>query len=306
MFSFVLLVATFLSASWLFHHWRKLSVAGRTAASAVAGALLAALALSLPEGLLLQKLLGHLIMPAGLFWLLLLAASAAAWHQRRARWAAAIFLAFLLYTATGSAVVGSWMLRFLEQDYLALRPMHSGVPEGDSQPFEAIFVLGGGTSSWAGERVFLEEAGDRVVLAARMYHAGRTERLVASGASIGGAIERDLARETRQIWEELGVPPDAILEVEGGPRNTREEIAAYSDLVERKGWKRIGLITSAWHLRRAMGLAQRAELDLIPLPADHESEGTWGGGPLALVPSGEGFYKVHRASWEIVGALVGR
>ena len=89
------------------------------------------------------------------------------------------------------------------------------------------------------------------------------------------------------------------------PRNTREEVAAYRELVERRGWQRVGLITSGFHLRRAMRLADAAGLEVVALPAESRGPPAWEG-LMSVIPSGAGFYRVHRASWEVLGAAVGR
>ncbi len=94
----------------------------------------------------------------------------------------------------------------------------------------------------------------------------------------GAAMQKSLpeAREkldpswqTREIWNQLGIPDDAI-EVIGG-ENTFQEIQnlkMHPDVIANK---RIGLLTSALHLPRVMRLAQQAGIQGIPIAADYRS-----------------------------------
>ncbi len=248
----------------------------------------------------LQKTLGLLAMPAGLLWLFLLA-SALLCRLRDQRLAARLFLlAALGYAAAGNVYLGSFLMARLE----------AGVPPVSPsalQPLDAVFVLGGGTTEDPFGRPEANLSGDRVLLAARLWKAGKAAVLVASGTSrmgLHGRV-RDLGEETRALWLDLGVPARAVVVVQGPCWNTRSEIRADLTLQRQRGWKRVGLLSSAWHLPRALALARRAGLDVVPLGAD------WRGRPHGfhlqlLVPQGEGFLDVQRACWEWLGRRMGR
>ena len=119
--------------------------------------------------------------------------------------------------------------------------------------------------------------------------------------------ERSGAWQARQLLIELGVPPGSILMVRG--RNTSEEISSFAELLRERSWQRVGLLTSAWHMRRAMRLAQRASFSPAAVPADFR-----GGAPLSwrranlpeLLPSEESLWRVRLVFWEWLGMLVGR
>ncbi len=245
----------------------------------------------------LRKIAGTLAMPTGLLWLAQLAAIVVLWRRRRRRAALAVAGFCLLYTVAGANFTGSALLAWLERDYQ--EPAAAG-------PYDAVFVLGGGTSVTPWGEPALGPSGDRVLRAARTYLRGDTKVLVAAGKSIPGldqAYARDLSAETRAIWIEMGIPPDAIIRIQG-PTATREEIVAFAKLARERGWTRVGLVTSAWHLRRAMGLAERHGLPAVPIAAHLSGRPVVT--PTALIPSGNGFYRVRRASWELLGAALGR
>jgi uncharacterized SAM-binding protein YcdF (DUF218 family) len=246
----------------------------------------------------LSKLLGMLLMPTGLLWLGLL--GAVVWAFRRRTRGLGLFLAVLAagYTLAGNVQVGHALMARLE----------AAVPSfpADAEPLEAVFVLGGGTQVDDQGRAFLRESGDRVMEAARLWHAGRVKCLVASGTSNeAGPAPRDLGADTREIWISLGIPSKAIRVIEEPCFITRDEIRAHGRLKVKAGWRRAGLLSSAWHLPRALALARHEGLDVIPVPSDRRGRvprfQLW-----HLVPQQEGFQNTQLACWERLGRWMGR
>lgn len=98
--------------------------------------------------------------------------------------------------------------------------------------------------------------GDRATRAAELLKAGWAPRIVASGrglrsyASIAELEEHDLT--------DRGVPISAIVRFAHRAEDTREEAAAISQLASSHGWKRIILVTSNFHARRARYIYQRS------------------------------------------------
>ncbi len=273
---------------------------GRRAALAWAGAaalLVLAAALS-PGRYELRKFAALCLMPAGLAWLALLA-FACRLHRRRLRgFAAAAAALWLLVTVAGNAWVGSALIAWLQRPYARIDPLAQG-------SFDAVAVLGGGVEVHGDGRPDLTAAGERVVLAVLLWRAGRATHLVTSGPyePIAGPRVTSNAAATAVLWEELGVPAANIVLLEG-PRTTTDEVAALARLVADRGWRRVGLVTSAWHLRRAMRLCARRGLEVTPLPAEALSSP----GPQLrwLVPQEVGFWRVQHACWELLGSLAGR
>ena len=66
------------------------------------------------------------------------------------------------------------------------------------------------------------------------------------------------------MLRQLGVGDEDIIEV--GGINTAEELRHLAD--ERLDGQRVGLITSAWHMQRALRQARAQGLELEPVPAD--------------------------------------
>ena len=247
----------------------------------------------------LQKILALLLMPAGLCWLLLLGACVLCLRRRQKPLGAFFLAVALLYACAGNVHLGAALMAGLEASIPSVDP-------ATVAPFDAVGVLGGGSEEDPRGGPELNFAGDRILLAARLWHLGKTPLLVASGMGRNSRRGvRNGGEETRALWRGLGIPDRAILVVDEPCWITRDEIAAYRRLQERRGWKRLGLVSSASHLPRALVLARRAGLEVVPLGAD------WRGRAPAfqlqnLVPQADGFLDVQRACWEYLGRWVGR
>ena len=247
----------------------------------------------------LEKTLALLVMPAGILWLALLAQAGWCLRRRQRGPAALALAAALLYTLAGSPRLADALVGSLERRVPVLDP--AALPALD-----AVWVLGAGSELDPAGRPQLSPAGDRVFLAARLWHAGKARLLVASGAARNGpAGARDLGQETRTLWRAVGVPDQAILAVEEPCWNTRDEIRAYARLQAMHHWQRVGLVSSAAHLPRALALAGRAGLDVVPLGADRQDRPR----PFLLqdlVPQSRAFDVTQRACWEYLGRWTGR
>ena|SRR5690242_10445038 len=92
-------------------------------------------------------------------------------------------------------------------------------------------------------------AAHRATEAAALFRAGWAPQIVASGrmlrpyASLADFMARDLASQ--------GVPASAIVRFTHKAENTLEEAEALRVLITEKGWRRILLMTSNYHARRA-------------------------------------------------------
>lgn len=246
-----------------------------------------------------QKALALLLMPAGVAWVLLIVMTVSAWRMapRALAWLAGATL--LMYTVAGSPWVGNALIASLERRIppLALEQL---------EPFDAICVLGGGTEVSDADGPSLSQAGDRIALAARLWHAGKTRLVVVSGNAITGMErERDVAQESTVLLRGLGVDPRAIRRIPQVAVNTTQEITAYAALSRDEGWTRVGLVSSAWHLPRALRLCQATRFEVVPLGADRRGRFR-GWSPYWLIPQDHGFDRVQCACWEYLGMLTGR
>ena len=213
---------------------------------------------AMPSLLIAKKVIGLLVLPSGMIWLGLMIL--VGWPGL-GRWGRCLAMLILgAYTVAGNAWVGSFLLGKLESPYAAMAH--------PAEPFDAICVLGGGSSVTPNGHAQLGPAGDRLIVPARFYLTGKTPHLVASGLSvtdIGGS--RSLADDTAAVWLELGIPEIAITRL-STPRTTVEEIRAYQAIIAARSWQRVGVCSSAWHLRRVEQICRSEGVTMLPIPAD--------------------------------------
>ena len=139
--------------------------------------------------------------------------------------------------------------------------------------YEAIVVLGGGIGAAHPPEQpdpHLNEGGDRVWHAARLWKRGLAPRIIVSGGSFlaqhGGPPTTE-ADAMRVFLVDLGVPADAITD-EGKALNTIENIRNVRAII---GTGKVALVTSAYHMPRALQLAARAGLNVGAFPTDFEA-----------------------------------
>jgi uncharacterized SAM-binding protein YcdF (DUF218 family) len=119
---------------------------------------------------------------------------------------------------------------------------------------------------------------DRAIKAAQLFKSGMAPRILASGrllrpyAGIEELMQHDL--------KALGVPANAIVAVTHRATNTREEAIADAQAIAAHGWKKVLLVTSNYHTRRANYIFERAlpagtELRVISAPDSEYDPNTW-------------------------------
>jgi uncharacterized SAM-binding protein YcdF (DUF218 family) len=246
-----------------------------------------------------EKVATALILPTGLMWLVLLGLVLLSFFAKSFRLAIAASLLWLFFTICSSPLLPGYLLRSLQSDVIEVDP-------NQVEPFDALVVLGGGTSQTPGGRSMVSSAGERVILAAKMFHRGKTPKLITTGESITeiSSSSKNGAQQTTEIWTDLQVPAVAIVRL-GGRTTAEEMVAVRKWMADHPGVKRVGLITSAWHMPRAMRLAGRQGLDLVPVPADFRS-GELPDHLVEMLPNGGSLGEMDLVIKEYLARLVGR
>lgn len=138
--------------------------------------------------------------------------------------------------------------------------------------YDAIVVLGGGIGAAYPPEMpdpHLNDGADRIWQASRLWKRGVAPRIIVSGGSFlaqhGGPPTTE-AEAMRVFLIDLGVPADAITD-EGNALNTIENIRNVRAIV---GKSRVALVTSAYHMPRALQLAARAGLNVGAFPTDYQ------------------------------------
>lgn len=210
----------------------------------------------------ISKLLTELIYPINQTILLMLAGLFFQWRGRR-KLASALFVVALLVIALPSTpLVSDPLVGWLERRYPSLATE-------DYPRCDAIVVLGGSVQPNYPPRHHAEEMGEaRLQQAIRLYRAGKANLLVVSSgprSASSDPAEPTEALEMKEILVSSGIPASAIL-AEDQSRNTAENAEETLKLLRDQGCKSLLLVTTAMHLRRAVALFEKGDLEIVPVP----------------------------------------
>lgn len=249
-----------------------------------------------------EKAVTNLVMPVGIIWIGLAHLMIHGFvHGRRLLWVPTLSL-FVILTICGNAGFSSVLMQSLESKYWY-------AASDENEKYDLIVLLGGAVGMRPDETASLNANGDRIAIAASLYHEGRVQSIVCTGARIANfsTLKKDEAQLSKELLVSLGVPKDRI-QLLGG-RNTHEEMLTLAKSIGEGD--RIGLVTSAWHMNRALRLAEDAGLTFNPLPGDFRSGPNTESTPLArrlhsLIPSSSALDSTSKALREFLATIVNR
>ncbi len=211
----------------------------------------------------LGRLVLMLVQPHAVLWLGLIVLTVVLWRSRQRRAAAVAALLVLFVQVIGGTNLSGWLLGRLERPFAGVRPE-------DLPICDAIVVLGGGVEPSPQEvgGLHLTSAGDRLVMALELVRLGKAPVLCVGGGYAGrGArlrIEADLVKRAIDERQLSNAPVISL----GACSDTRDEAMRVRRLADERGWKRILLVTSAVHQRRALATFQNAGLNAVPAPCN--------------------------------------
>lgn len=208
---------------------------------------------------------------------------------------AVVLLSSLLLLVAAFSPAGNLLLRPLENRFPAVR--------ADAPPPTGIIVLGGSTDeevSDARGQVTVVSAAGRITEAVALSRRYPNARLVFSGGSSALLIRSGTeADDARRLWIDMGVPPERIT-TEDKSRNTFENALFTRRLTNPQPGERWLLVTSAYHMPRAVGAFRAVDFAVAPYPVDYRTTGT----DLDLMPkpeAGENLRRVDTAVKEWLG-----
>ena len=165
--------------------------------------------------------------------------------------------------------VSTWLIRRLELAYVPVPELvaERGAP-AELANCRNVVVLGGGhvdTPRLAAINKLSSASRARLTEGVRLLRALPEARLVVTGRALQDQPSHAAVQAEAAI--SLGVAPDRITQLDT-PRDTEEEAEELSRLI---GDEPFVLVTSAWHLRRAMALMRNRGLNPVPCPCDYTS-----------------------------------
>ncbi|WP_262272042.1 YdcF family protein [Microvirga yunnanensis] len=207
--------------------------------------------------------------PSNLLISLVLLGLVLALFKRLRSFGIGLSLVFTLTTiALGLLPIANYILLPLEERFPAFRD--------DGRPVEGIILLGGSVEaadSASRGMIVSNESAERVLDTIQLAHRYPNARILISGG--GGTVFGDGAAEAPIIaayLKSIGIDETRIL-VEDRSRTTSENALFSRDLAKPHESERWLLVTSAWHMPRAVGVFEKSDFPITPYPVDFRTGG---------------------------------
>ena len=203
-----------------------------------------------------------------------------------------LLAAFIILYMGSISPVSNALSYILEREYLM---RHSG----NTEKLDIVVVLGGGVS----ENIYLEETmpsyqtTSRLLHAVQVFNKSGSEHLVFMGKGAGKLSEAEVMKRSA---ERLGIPT-ASLRIDPNSRNTWEHAAELNKMFQDKDM-RIGLVTSAYHMKRSEREFKKYFTNVIALPSEY----LYSSPKLSIVtfmPKSGNLYKVATVLNEMTGRV---
>lgn len=176
-----------------------------------------------------------------------------------------------------TALVVQFVTMFTTAGSVALARLEDHVAKpNEPSNLNCIVVLGGAidtavTAARGGYE--MAQASDRFIETLRLARAHPDAKIIISGGdgSFSGSYAGD-GEVARRFFTDFGIAPDRLLS-ETDSRTTSENVAFSAPMLKEAGLERCLLVTSAYHMPRALGLYERQGIDLVPWPTDYRTTG---------------------------------
>ena len=211
----------------------------------------------------------------------------------RRRWITV--LSFVFLWGISLQPTASWLMSAIERRYPALEV--KDCPQAD-----AVVVLSGMIIESVTSATEWSSAVDRFERGVQLVAAGRAPKLLFTRGLLSPSADREtegvrLAREALKH----GIPADKIELTDEPVVETSGEVRSIRRAMEKRGWHKIILVTSAFHMPRAMWLIHREGIDAIPFPADFEAQSQRPLEFVSFLPQAGWLEKSDRAIREWIG-----
>jgi uncharacterized SAM-binding protein YcdF (DUF218 family) len=136
---------------------------------------------------------------------------------------------------------------------------------------DGILILGAGIDEFMThehQQVILNDRIERITESAKLIKKFSNAKIIFSGGS--GTLSKPEIKGSeiaRAFYKQMGVNTDRII-FEDKSRNTYENFIFSKQFIGNMKEEKWLLITSAYHMKRAMGVAKKLNLNLIPYPVD--------------------------------------
>lgn len=232
---------------------------------------------------MIEQFLAPLTEPLGAVWLLMFEGTLFLLWRRRWQCSLLIAIPTLALFIIGSTSLAETLVAREESHYAGLPSVQGAV---DGQIADAVVALGGGIRVSRFEPVgfAMENGGARVFTAVELVRFGKAKMLVLGGSN--------------ELPDRHGIPSMTLIQnwlvswrlVSGGVTNlgicanTHDEAVACEKMEDNQHWKKVLLVTSALHMRRAVAAFQKQGVNVVPVAADFQAFGAPQDAPFSIFP----------------------
>jgi uncharacterized SAM-binding protein YcdF (DUF218 family) len=184
-------------------------------------------------------------------------------------------LAALLFVLVATVPVGGWMITALENRF----PQPRSLPER----IDGVISLGGMVDPVVSEargQIAVSDAVERLTALSGLARRHPEARLIFSGGA--GSIRFPDLREADFLGpflDDIGLDPNRVI-LDNRARNTAENAEIVKKLAAPKPGETWVLVTSAFHMPRAVGCFRQAGFPVVPYPVDFHTVGEFGFTPI--------------------------
>jgi uncharacterized SAM-binding protein YcdF (DUF218 family) len=235
-----------------------------------------------------------LLDPVFIVFVLLFAAFFVCWRASKKKTGALILLlTIILFYGVSIFPAANYLCHYLEKEYI-------NNPATPDNNIDVIVVLGNAVKDInTMDNTFpTERTASRILHAVAVYNKMGSKYFVCSGKGTGKITE---AAVMARLAQNLGVPKEKI-KIENKSANTWQNAAEFNKMFIDKNIS-VGLVTSAYHMKRSEREFKKYFNNIFPLPAGYLYSSTNGNSVLKYIPRSEELYKTSIALKEIVGQL---
>jgi len=200
-----------------------------------------------------KKLISHLILPPGIFLIVFLIIAMLSKKSR-----------FVRILSLGSALL-IYALSIEPTKDLLYKPLEFSYPTPSEPKGDAIVILGGGAYSTG----ILKEDSTKRLLTGFILHKQTGLLLILSGGASMSALPE--AEIMKSMLESLGVEKGSLY-AGVKSRDTEENAKEVKSICQKLKCKRVILVTSAYHMKRAVMSFEKVGLEVVPYPTDFKRD----------------------------------
>lgn len=239
--------------------------------------------------IVVQKIIEAFLLPPGLFVTVPLVLGLS-W-LKNSKTKASLLLLFAAFNYVLTTSVGS---------FLFVKPLEMSFRKTIPSTCDAVIVLGGGVIKNPDGYELRSHTFKRFIEAVELAK-NFDAILIVSGGTLPGLSQESEAIVMAKLAKEFGVPEEKVL-IDDKSKNTYENAKNIANLIKNRDLKRIILVTSAVHMKRAMMSFEKFKITAQPYPVDYlcdHSPLSW----VDFIPTRESSHANMLGLHELIGLL---